>query len=476
MMQKIFHIDLNFMMLRKELFRPLLKRAADFGYNAILWEVEDKIQWETCPECVRPDAFSKQEFSELLAYSRSLGLEPIPLLQTLGHAEYVLNNEEYASIREGGQSRCCYCISRPAVLNLLQNWIQEYLDLFGDIHDFHFGGDEAWQFGQCPECAGKIEEMGKLGFAMTHYAALSDRLIRAGIRPNMWGDLMLQHPDELPKHLPLLKHFRIWDWQYTTNWDSPFDTTEKLSSAGLDVVLCSSIRCWDDKIWIPGAFHLDNTAATAAQAVRRGLSGYCVTSWMIRLISFDLQWFLMAAAPLSEHASDAEKRLAAYRTAAGFDSTEDADAFLKAVKLAAADFPLSTVHELGVGVINGKDHTVPPHGWFANRIIKRHYDGAIPVTKFAEAEQKLNEAQSLFERLAEKYPERIRPWLESLALEKDQLTLTKMIAARDPRGGAFLRELREKARKRFRTYFTETSADDAVRLLYTAVEDFFADL
>lgn len=474
MMQKIFHLDLNFMMLKKDLFRPLLKQIAEQGYNAVLWEVEDKIQWETCPECVSPEAFTKDEFAELLAFSRSLGLEPIPLLQTLGHAEYVLNHEEYESMRESG-SHNCYCISHVSVLNLLQNWIQEYIDLFGDIHDFHLGGDEAWHFGTCPECSEKVARFGTLGFAMMHYAALADRLIRQGIRPNMWCDLMLQHPDELKPHLPLLKHFRIWDWQYANCWDSTFESTRNLMKSGLDVVLCSATRSWNDKVWIPGSFHLDNVSVTAARAVEFGLSAYCVTSWMIRLVALDLQNHLIAAASLSESVKNEDDRKKAYRASTGMDSNEEADDFLKAAELAAADFPLSAVHELGISWSGYKDRGMPPHGWLAEKIAEKYANGGIPEHDFDAAECMLMESQTIFERLAGKYPEKIAPWLEALSLERDHFTLCKMIAAHDPAGKEFLQRVKRKARVRFHEYLEERSAEEAVLILYAAISDFFSD-
>src|SRR5258708_256250 len=85
----IFHMDFNYVSLKSDYLRDWLRQLPELGFNAVLWELEDKVQWETCPECVWPEALSKPEFRVLLAYSKSLGLEPIPLLQTVGHAEYV---------------------------------------------------------------------------------------------------------------------------------------------------------------------------------------------------------------------------------------------------------------------------------------------------------------------------------------------------------------------------------------------------
>ena len=97
---KAFHIDMNVAHFTRDYLEKWLRRLAAQGYDAILWEVENNVAWETCPECASPEAFSKDEFAGILALSRELGLEPIPLLQTLAHCEYVLKHERYASLSE----------------------------------------------------------------------------------------------------------------------------------------------------------------------------------------------------------------------------------------------------------------------------------------------------------------------------------------------------------------------------------------
>ena len=54
------HIDFNCEALSRETISTLLRFAASCGYDSVLWEVEDMVQWETCPECVSKDAFSKE--------------------------------------------------------------------------------------------------------------------------------------------------------------------------------------------------------------------------------------------------------------------------------------------------------------------------------------------------------------------------------------------------------------------------------
>ena len=49
---------MNIAQFRGPYLKSELKALAAKGYNAIIWEVENNIRWETCPECVSPDAFT----------------------------------------------------------------------------------------------------------------------------------------------------------------------------------------------------------------------------------------------------------------------------------------------------------------------------------------------------------------------------------------------------------------------------------
>ena len=128
-MLSALHVDLNTAMLRPETIRSMLRAAAAAGKNAILWEVEDKVRWESCPDVPHPDAMDKGAFRGLLDESRALGLEPIPLLQTFGHAEYVLLKPDRARLREVPEFHDCYCASDPDARAFLRDLAREYREL-----------------------------------------------------------------------------------------------------------------------------------------------------------------------------------------------------------------------------------------------------------------------------------------------------------------------------------------------------------
>lgn len=323
---KIFHLDFNHVSMRYDVIQDLLPQIAAMGYDAILWELEAQVAWETCPECATSETWSKEQFRELLARSRKCGLEPIPLLQTIGHGEYVMSHAKYHSFREDANFSDCYCVSNPEVRAFLLRWINEYRELFGELRYFHLGGDEAYRFGHCPTCAA----CNRLELYGAHIHALAEGLLADDIRPGIWGDMILASPDELEA----IPHaYLIWDWNYTDGVEAPqtariwgqgaitreevtpelvqqfpelldtkgvlntFYATRFLKKRGYDVVLCSAARSSCDGLFSPNTvLHAPNIAGAAQLAQQEELIGHCVTNWAIRLNPI-LAGFPMLALP-----------------------------------------------------------------------------------------------------------------------------------------------------------------------------------
>jgi hypothetical protein len=324
---KGFHIDMNIAQFRGPYLRSWLKRLAGEGYNTIIWEVENNIRWETCPECVSPDAFTKAEFRDILAYSRSLGLEPIPLLQTIGHCEYVLKHAKYKPLAEVPDRIDQYCPRNPDVVVFLKKWIDEYLEVFGEVRTFHLGADEAYTLGECPRCRAFAAEHSLSELFIDHINAVSRTLIEKGIRPAIWGDMILHHPEALDK---LSRRIVIFDWLYDRYqgcgtvqiWGKgslapgeidaasmarfgrfiyplgdepgrdpdPFYTADYLAANGFNVVVCPSASCYGDSVFAPRTyFHMRNTADSFRKGSGPGLRGAVLTSWTVHLFPWELQ-------------------------------------------------------------------------------------------------------------------------------------------------------------------------------------------
>lgn len=322
-----FHIDMNIAQFRGDYLRKELQRLAGLGYDAIIWEIENNIRWETCPECVSPDAFTKAEFRDILAYSRALGLEPIPLLQTIGHCEYVLKNKRYEPLAEVPGRIDQFCPRNPDVVAFLRKWIDEYLEVFGSIKYFHLGADEAYTLGECPKCRAYAAEHSLSELYIDHINAVSAPLIEKGIRPVVWGDMLLHHPEALAK---LSRKIVIFDWLYTRYYGAgtvevwgqgektkdeldaatiarfgaylfplgdepgrdpdPFYTSAYLAGNGFDVVVCPSSSCYGDSVLAPRTFyHMRNVADSFRKGASAGIKGAVLTSWTVHLFPWELQ-------------------------------------------------------------------------------------------------------------------------------------------------------------------------------------------
>ena len=302
----IFHIDLNVSQLKGATVSNLLEQVAADGYNAILWEVEDKVRWENAPHAV--DAFSKDEFRQLLRKAKSLGLEPIPLMQTFGHAEYVLYCPQYAFLRETAGSRDgCYCVSRPETRAFLKMLLREYLELFGeDVKWFHLGGDEAHGFAKCATCAKRHP----MELYDEHLTAVAGELRTRGIRPCIWSDMVFGDKYAAGAER-ISRDFMIWNWDYEVGSNPMCRWTRRLGrmkELGFDVVFAVASASWGDGPFLPDMrYHRNNIEYGANAARTNALGGFCVTSWAVRqnpkrlqrpLIAFAAKRFLSPAADM----------------------------------------------------------------------------------------------------------------------------------------------------------------------------------
>lgn len=313
----ILHVDMKAGMMRREKLIGLLREAAADGYNAVLWEVEDKVRFDVCPSVAYAEAYSKEAFKSILAEAEKLGLEPIPLLQTFGHAEYVLSREKYVSWREKKDDPTCYCVLNPEVRTFLAALLKEYLDLFGPkVREFHLGGDEARVFGTCPACS----VCNKGALYAEHLTFLSSLLKTRGVRPGIWCDMVLSALGDGAEAL-VPPEFVIWQWDYgvgngkmENRWTSRVDLLRK---RGYDIVYCGASQCaGDDPFLVRYVYHANNLDALAAKARTNGARGFCVTSWSVRGAPKSVQRPLFAYAakrflsPSAEPSADLREAMA----------------------------------------------------------------------------------------------------------------------------------------------------------------------
>jgi uncharacterized C2H2 Zn-finger protein len=225
--------------LRFEDAMRLIESAAKHKLNAILMEFGDRFPFEGEHSVITsPSALTASELTELLDHARDLGIQVIPLLQSLGHLNYLLRHDEYAHIREEDEVRAQMCPLNESSFVLWTELAEQVLEFFPDCTLMHIGADETRQLGECPRCAVEVESSGKGLLYTRHINKVCAWLADRGIAPMLWDDILCAHPETMD-HLHEAAQIMYWDY-WTTCDPSPLLVARGSGS------VCYDER-WDDE-------------------------------------------------------------------------------------------------------------------------------------------------------------------------------------------------------------------------------------
>lgn len=420
---KIFHIDFNTAFFRMDYLKGFIRDLRSWGYDALLWELEDFVRWESVPMCRQTDSVGKREFRELLDFARDLGFENIPLLQCLGHCEYVLSHPEYARFADTPGALSPYCPSRAEVREFLGTWLAEYLSLFSESRFFHLGCDEVWHLGEvCPRCKSRLAA-GEKGELMAEHINFLARIVRrAGKRPVIWADMLLIHP-EMSEILS--RDIVLADWRYELRsdrpdlwlWDekggrlidengiteemrrrfgkylrdaegriNPFYTTDFLLDQGFSVICAGSSSSYPDNFLLGNAFaHIHNCCSMMKKG-EAGL-GYLHTSWTVHLFPYELQPAIEIVSPSKPCETVMDDYAEKHFGIAGEDFFGALDVFAPRVLFSGAE---------STGC--GKAVKIPPAGIVRQRL-REYHDAGILESELARARECRDEFAEAVEEL-----------------------------------------------------------------------------
>lgn len=109
------------------------RKTIDFlplqGFNTVLIDVGDAVQYDSHPEISLPNAWSKDKLKEELDHMRSIGLTPIPKLN-------------FSTCHDAWLGEYSRMVSTPKYYQVCEDLIKEVAELFGYPKLFHIGMDE----------------------------------------------------------------------------------------------------------------------------------------------------------------------------------------------------------------------------------------------------------------------------------------------------------------------------------------------
>jgi hexosaminidase len=247
-----------------------------FKFNRSVIQCE-AARWDKHPEIADRNAISKKDLRMLVETCRESYLEPIPLINVPGHAEWIFRNGSNLDFAEDPQTPYAYCVNNPKSFEFIQDVLNECLPIF-ESKVCHIGHDEVTMRGRfpnpdCPLC----KDATTTALVVKHANHLSDWLSKRGIESMIWGDMLLG-PGEAKDatHAKTLADARqrraeidrktiIVDWHYAASADSH----------SIDVLRHDGFRVVAASFYSPeNIFHLSQAALTS------GAEGLLQTTWM----------------------------------------------------------------------------------------------------------------------------------------------------------------------------------------------------
>ena len=176
----------------KRYFRDVI---AGSRYNGVVFMIRDGIKYKSYPKIRTRGAFTREEFKDIVSFCREHYLDPIPSMNTPGHANWIVRRHKEL----GELNISTLCTRNPASLKLVFEIARELIDLCGGVGKvkyFHVGGDEIrWENNdrrhkkikdECKFCKGTAWKDLLLEYILREHAFFK----KLGIRMIMWSDML----------------------------------------------------------------------------------------------------------------------------------------------------------------------------------------------------------------------------------------------------------------------------------------------
>ncbi|MBE6380757.1 MAG: hypothetical protein E7047_07495 [Lentisphaerae bacterium] len=203
-----------------EFIEKFIVLLSECGYNGILLYLEDRIKTASYQLPEANEVYTVDEIKHIVSFAGEYGMEVVPCVATLGHAERFLRHKELEYMAElqgdmigrfGGKNKLTFCITNPDFYDFIGTYLKEVAELFPSQW-FHVGLDEFWDFNMCERCKKAMPTlMDEQKMFIKHINKIRDIMSQCGKRIMMWSDMFEFYPDvfqEVPRDVVMV------DWQY----------------------------------------------------------------------------------------------------------------------------------------------------------------------------------------------------------------------------------------------------------------------
>jgi N-acetyl-beta-hexosaminidase len=246
-----------------------------YKFNTCVIQCE-AARWDSHPEIAMRRGIAKADLRKLVADCRSRFLEPIPLVDVPGHADWMFRHGQHTNLIEDLQTPYACCVRNPQTIQFIEDVMAECLEVFHP-QTFHLGFDEITLRGRfpnpdCPYC----HDATATTLMAESAGQLAGWLAARGVATMIWGDMLLA-PGEAAdatnartvaeareRRAAIAKNITIADWHYV--WNADRTSLDILQQAGFHTIAST----WEEPV---------NIYRFSQAAVASGSEGLLQTTW-----------------------------------------------------------------------------------------------------------------------------------------------------------------------------------------------------
>ncbi len=252
-------------------FRQIIRFLAMHKMNTYMPYIENLFAFKSYPDfSAGRDPLTREEVAELDAYAKLYHVEIIPVFETLGHLEDVLEKPEFAKYAEfpGAAS---LNVSSDSAYEFMKTLLSEIAPAFSSPY-FNMAADESFDVG-LGASKSLVDSVGMAEAHAQYYLKLYNLLKSLGKKVMMYGDIILENPQilsEIPKDITIV------DWHYGASFNYP--SIKVFRDAGFNLVVCPAV--WNFTGPFPNFYNsYANIQNFTRQGYEAGAGGVIVSTW-----------------------------------------------------------------------------------------------------------------------------------------------------------------------------------------------------
>ncbi|XP_062820751.1 hexosaminidase D [Anolis carolinensis] len=265
-LMRLVHLDLKGAAPKVPYLEQIFPLFSKLGANGVLIEYEDMFPFSGELEVLRsPYAYSEEDIERILALAELNKLEVIPLVQTFGHAEFILKHDKYRHLREVERFPNSLNPHAPETLALLKAVLTQVLSKHRRSHWVHIGADEVFHLGEGTDSKNWLSrnagDVGKM--YLNHIREVVGFVAGEGFRVLLWDDMLRKVNVAAIQESGIAKQASPMLWFYAPDFDTQQigKYVSKYAECGFGAVWFASAfkgTSGPAQAWPPMEAHLQN--------------------------------------------------------------------------------------------------------------------------------------------------------------------------------------------------------------------------